>query len=176
MSTTPSVLRGFRRGSAGVRLGVQSLRSWPARRWLAAALGTVVAALVIGVPTGVVETSFYRRMTPVTWWDYPVWALSAALVGLTVATYVRVRGTDRGHAPDRVRATLAATIVSTFAVGCPICNKLVVGLIGVSGALSYWAPLQPVLGVLSIGLLMSVLIVRLRGDVACPVPVRPDAP
>lgn len=94
------------------------------------------AALVMGVPTGIVETSFYHRMTPVTWWDYRVWAPSAE--------------------------------------GCPICNKLVVSLIGVSGALSYWAPLQPVLEVPSIELLTTGLVVPLRGAIACRVPAMAD--
>jgi hypothetical protein len=162
------------RDRAVLRLGLAGLRSWPARRWLAAVLVGTAAALLMGVPTGIVETSFYHRMTPVTWWDYPVWAASAVLVGLTAATYVRVRGRDEEQAPDRTRRTVGATMLSTFAVGCPICNKLVVGLIGVSGALSYWAPLQPVLGVLSIGLLTTGLVVRLRGAIVCRVPAMPD--
>lgn len=149
------------------RLALASMRFWPARRWLVAAGATVLAALFIGVPTGIVRTSLYTRMTPVTWWDYPVWAVSAVLAGLTAATYVRVEGAvPRG--PDRSRRALGATLLSGLAVGCPICNKLVVALIGVSGALSYWAPLQPVLGVLSVALLLTGLAVRLRGQVACP--------
>ena len=152
--------------STGMRIALASMTSWPLRRWLVAVLVGVVAALAIGVPTGIVETSFYTRMTPVTWWNYPVWAISAILVGLTAATYVRVEGTS-GEAPDRARRTVGATVLSAFAVGCPICNKLVVALIGVSGALSYWAPLQPILGLLSIGILAAGLAVRLRGAAEC---------
>lgn len=151
------------------RAAVAAMRSWPAGRWLVAVLAGGVAALAIGVPTGVIETSLYTRMTPVTWWDYPVWAVSAVLVGLIAATYVRAGGP--AAAPDRSRRTLAATLLSTFAVGCPVCNKLVVAAIGASGALSYWAPLQPVLGVLSITVLAAALAVRLRGGVACVAPV-----
>lgn len=157
------------RGIGAVRMSLAGLGSWSARRWGAAVLGSVAAGLVIGVPTGVVQTDLYTRMTPVTWWDYPVWALSAVLVGLTAATYVRDR--DGAGRPGSGGRTLGAALLATFAVGCPICNKLVVALIGVSGALNYWAPLQPVLGVLSIGLLAIGLFVRLRGASACPVPV-----
>ncbi len=107
-------------------------------------------------------------MTPVTWWDYPVWAVSAVLLGLIAATYVRVPGLADEQAPDRTGRALIVTMMSTFAVGCPICNKLVVAVIGVGGSLTYWAPLQPVLGVLSIGLLITGLVVRLRGAAACP--------
>ena len=153
--------------SAWPQTGFSSLALWPTRRWLVAALVAFLTALVIGVPTGIVETSFYTRMTPVTWWNYPVWALTALLVGLTAATYVR-DGSAASRAPDRSRRTVGATLLSTFAVGCPICNKLVVALVGVSGAMNYWAPLQPILGVLSVALLSGGLVVRLRGAVACP--------
>jgi hypothetical protein len=149
------------------RLGFASVRAWPLRRWAVAVAAAGLAALAMGVPTGIVRTSFYTRMTPVTWWDYPVWAISALLVGLTAATYARI-GAAAPAGPDRGRRTVGATLLSTFAVGCPICNKLVVGLIGVSGALNYWAPLQPVLGGLSIALLLTGLAVRLQGQVACP--------
>lgn len=154
-----------------MRLGVASLGAWPPRRWaIALGVGGLVA-LAIGVPTGIVPSSLHTRMTPVTWWDYLVWAISALLVGLTAATYVRV-GPSQPVGVDRSRRTLGAALLSSFAVGCPICNKLVVALIGVSGALTYWAPLQPVLGVLSIALLLTGLAVRLRGQDACRSPRR----
>jgi hypothetical protein len=156
-------------GLDDVRVGLAAVLRWPARRWAVAVLAGSAAAVSMGVPTGIVRTSFYTRMTPVTWWDYPVWVVSALLVGLTIATYVRSSGLQT-DAPDRSRRAAGATLLATFAVGCPICNKLVVALIGVSGALSYWAPLQPFLGVLSIGLLVTGLVVRLRGSVACQMP------
>lgn len=161
---------------AAVRLGLASVRTWSPQRWLVAVSAGVVAALAMGVPTGIVKTSFYTRMTAVTWWDYPVWAASSVLIGLTAATYVRAgrRGDEQTRVPDRSVRTVGAAVLSTFAVGCPICNKLVVALIGVSGALSYWAPLQPLLGLLSIGLLGAGLLVRLRGVAACPAPVAPE--
>jgi len=60
-----------------------AMRQWPAKRWLAAIATAAVLAILIGIPTGVVANPLYHRMTPTTWWDYPVWALSAVLVGLT---------------------------------------------------------------------------------------------
>lgn len=47
----------------------------------------------------------------------------------------------------------AGGVLSAFAVGCPICNKLVVALVGVSGALNVWAPVQPLVGMAALALL-----------------------
>jgi len=49
------------------------------------------------------------------------------------------------------------------AIGCPVCNKPVVGLRGVSGAFSVWAPIQPALAALSMGALLVAVIIRWRG-------------
>ena len=127
----------------------------------------------MGVPTGVVPSSLYRRMTPVTWWDYPIWALSALLLGLLAATYVRVGRWTPGQ--DGAGRTLGGGVLSAFAIGCPICNKLVVFALGVSGALTYFAPIQPALGVAGFALAVVGLMLRLRALAApCPVP-RADA-
>ena len=174
MATWPRPSKRDRLARTVLRPVLASLGTWPRRRWVVALLVGVAAALVMGVPTGMIETSFYARMTPVKWWDYPVWAASAILLGLTAATYVRVPGRADEGTPDRAGRAVGATVLTTFAVGCPICNKLVVALIGVSATLSYWAPLQPVLGVLSIALLTTGLGLRLRGAPACPVPLALD--
>lgn len=142
------------------------LRGWTARQWAAAAVGAMLAALVIGIPTGIVVNPFYHRMTPVTWWAYPAWALTAVLEGLLLATYVRMGGT-RGASTGQATA---GGVLSFLAVGCPVCNKLVVLVIGLSGALSYWAPVQPFLALASVTLLVIALRRRLRGMSSCPVP------
>jgi uncharacterized protein (DUF983 family) len=158
--------------TAPSRSGVLSaLYDWPLRRWVAAVVAAVVIAVFVGVPTGLVPTPIYHRMTPTTWWDYAVWAASATVAGLTLATYVRGSAVRSGQTREKfAERSLAATIVSGLAVGCPICNKVVVALVGISGALNYWAPLQPVIGVLSVALLSAGLFIRLRGEIACPVP------
>ena len=143
------------------------LASWPMRRWAATLLAGAAAALVIGIPTGVVPSSLYHRMTPVTWWDYPIWVATATLMGLTAATYVGIRGRASS---SRAKGGAGGSLLAFFAIGCPICNKLVVALFGVTGALNYFGPLQPVLGLLSIVLLALGLTIRLRGEVVCPVP------
>ena len=141
------------------------------RRVAVGALAAVAVALAIGIPTGIIETPWYTRMTPVLWWNYPVWALSAVLSGALAATYVR---DDRAAVPvTQSGKTLAGTLLSLFAVGCPICNKLVVLALGVSGALSWFAPVQPFLAIASLGLLVYALWARRRAAATCRVPVGP---
>lgn len=141
-----------------------------ARRIAVGGGAAAVTALVVGIPTGIIQTSWYHRMTPVLWWNYPVWAMSAVLTGLLVATYVRdprvpVPVTQSGK-------TFAGSMLSLFAVGCPICNKLVVMAIGVSGALNWFAPIQPVLALGSLGLLVYALDARRRAALECRIELR----
>lgn len=141
------------------------LRLWPARRWGVAVLATGVAALLTGVPTDLVPTGLFQRMIPAVWWNYPVWAVSAVLLGLIAATYVRTSETSGvGRQAGR---TIGGGVVSVFAIGCPICNKFVVLALGTGGALSYFEPIQPLLAAVSVGLLSVALVVRLRGLVSC---------
>lgn len=72
-----------------------------ARRVAVGGIAAVVTALAIGIPTGIIQTSWYHRMTPVLWWNYPVWAISAILTGALVATYVRDLSTPGAGNPER---------------------------------------------------------------------------
>lgn len=147
---------------------IGAVRRWPMRRWVAAGTGGLASALVVGIPTGVVPTSLYTRMTPVQWWNYPVLAATVVLAGLAIATYVRPAP---GNSPHRMGGMTGGGLLSAFAIGCPICNKLVVAALGVSGALDIWAPIQPFLGLSALALLGFALIHRLRGEVSCSVPI-----
>ena len=131
------------------------------------AVGTVVIGIVIAIPTAVIANPFFTRMTPVEPEQYVFWILTSLISGALLATYV-APSFRRGVAG---RAT-GAGLLGVFAVGCPICNKLVVGLLGTSGALSYFAPVQPVIGVGAVALAGWALWVRLRrlADPACALP------
>jgi hypothetical protein len=143
---------------------VRSLAAWPARRWLVATAAAAFFAVAAGTPTDVIPTPLFERMTPVQWWSYPILAATALLGGLVTATYVR------SAQPVGLSRTAGGGLLSALAFGCPVCNKLVVLLLGVSGALNLWAPLQPVLGLLSVVLLGWALRTRLVTERACPLP------
>ncbi|MER5772072.1 hypothetical protein [Streptomyces sp. NPDC001985] len=154
---------------ASTTKGGTGMRTWMPRQWGVAIVVAALAAVAIGVPTGVVPTGLFGRMTPVLWWNYPVWAAGSVLTGLLAGTYAGGARPRAGERPHGGRA-LAAAALSALAVGCPVCNKLVVLALGMSGAMSYWAPAQPVLAVASLALLGHALVRRLRTADACPVP------
>ena len=58
-------------------------------------------------------------------------------------------------------------MLTFFAVGCPVCNKLVLLALGASGAMTYFEPVQPVLSLLAVVLLAWALARRLRVQSAC---------
>jgi hypothetical protein len=146
--------------------------SWGVRRWTTAIGGAVAVALAIGLPTEMIPNPWFHRMMPVVWWNIPVWLATAALSGLLLATYVR-----EGPAPDVTRSARGGIggVLAFFAVGCPVCNKLVVVALGTSGAMSWFAPVQPLLAVAALGLIAVALRSRLRGERSCPVPTSPSA-
>ncbi len=153
---------------------LDSIAMWSPRRWLAAGVAAIVTALVIGLPTDVIPNPVFGRPVPVAAWAYPVLLVTAVLAGLLFATYVRdadgVMITDEIDAPAR-RGTIGGAL-SYFAVGCPVCNKLVVLALGTVGAREWFEPIQPYLAAVSIVLLVVALRARLRNAAACPIPVR----
>jgi len=160
--TIQAISDGKPSGPARVRV----LAGWSVRHWAVVVVAALVAALALGLPTDVVPNPLYTRMTPVQWWNYPVLVASSLLIGLTAATYVRSRAVDlRGG-----RRMTGGGLLSLFAIGCPVCNKLVVLALGMGGALRLFAPIQPLLAVASLGLVAWALWVRLGGAAACPLP------
>lgn len=122
-------------------------------------LCTALVAVLIGIPTDVLPNPWFTRMTPATTGNYLFWVASSILTGALLATYLLPRG-DR----DRIAAASAGSgTLGLLAVGCPVCNKLVVALIGVSGAFNYFAPIQPLLGGLGLTVAAAALAVRMRG-------------
>lgn len=108
-----------------------AVRSWGSKRWMTAAAAGALWLLASGIPTGIIETPLYERMTPVLWWNYPFWAVNAGLVGLLSATYLS------GASPaNRTGGRFAGGgLLSVIAIGCPVCNKLVIMALGAGGAM-----------------------------------------
>lgn len=164
------------------RLALRGLRLWTPRQALVAVAATVAFGTLLGLTTVLIPNSFFVRDIAPVWWNYPVWVLTSVFCGMLVATYVRggaAATTDadaslEAPAERRVqRFGLGGGVLAWFAVGCPVCNKLALLALGYSGALTWFAPLQPFLALGALLLTGIALVWRLRGQVSCPVPVRP---
>jgi hypothetical protein len=154
---------------------VATLRLWPSRRWWVAAFAALATLLVVGLPTDVVPNPVFGRSVEVTWWSYPALVLAAVLGGLLAATYVRT-GRPAGAEIDRPgKLGAVGGFAAYLAVGCPVCNKLVLLALGTTGAMQWFAPVQPLLAAGGVVLLGWALLVRLRGETACPVQPVADA-
>ena len=136
-----------------------------------------VAAVLIAVPSDLIDTPIFGRPVEVRWIDYVILAITSALIGLIFA--IRPQPADPAASEEvavtvdrQGTRTVWGGFVSFLAVGCPVCNQAVVALIGVSGALSWWAPVQPIVGLLAVGLLLYTLRKRLNTYklTACSVP------
>jgi hypothetical protein len=151
------------------------LQRWSPRRWSVAAVASLLVALVVGLPTDVIPNPVFGRAVAVTWWSYPVLVVTAVLGGVLVATYVRDPSltSDPPVVEDErpARKGGVAGLLSFFAVGCPVCNKLVIVALGTVGARRWFEPVQPLLAVVSIGLMAWAVRARLRNATACPVRV-----
>ncbi len=156
MFSTP--LRQLRRSSGDSATEVfRALALFDRRAWLLVLVAAVAAALLIGLPTAMIKNPWFTRMTSVRPQDYLILAVTAALSGLIGGTFAT--GPAPGGGQSRA---LAGGGLSLLAVGCPVCNKLVVLLLGTSGALTLFAPLQFYLGVASLALLVWTLRLRAR--------------
>lgn len=142
-----------------------ALFSWSARRWVVAAIAAVVTFLVVGLPTAVIENPVFGRSVEVTTWSMPVLVITSILSGLLVATYFR---NDVITAEEKsLKIGGAGAVLSYLAVGCPVCNKLVLIALGSTGAIKYFAPVQPFLAWFGLILLAFAVQQRLAKESLC---------
>lgn len=155
----------------------------PDRAFVAqAAVWTLAALAVYGVVAAIIPNPVFGRQIPPEPFAIAIWLLSAPLLGILGATYTApapaalLEPVPLGTVDTTVerRTSTLGTLGSLgafLAIGCPICNKLVLLLLGTSGAIAVYAPLQPVLGTLSLVLLAVTVAwrmrIRARGG-ACP--------
>jgi hypothetical protein len=145
-----------------------SLLTWSAKRWIVALSVAVLTYFVIALPTAVVENPVFGREIGVTSWSVTVILISSILTGLLIATYVKNDFSDEN--PRQLKIGGAGALLSYFAVGCPVCNKLALIALGYSGAIQYFAPIQPYLAVAGIALLAYSLRMRLINEYSCSLP------
>ncbi|HEX3723706.1 MAG TPA: hypothetical protein VHV31_13000, partial [Nitrolancea sp.] len=107
-------------------------------------VGALATALLIGIPTVLIPNPFFSRMVPVRPQDYGFLTVTVLLTGVLAATYALP-----ATCPLQEGKLATGGFLSFIAVGCPVCNKIVVLAVGASGAMSYFAPIQPLIAVAS---------------------------
>lgn len=137
---------------------IAQLRNRPLRFWLRAAAFTLIAGAAIALPARLIPNDLFRRMTPTRPLDYFSWVAGSVLIGLLLAL-PRTKRTER--------TGLIGGIATSLAVGCPVCNKVVVALVGVAGAVDVFAPFQPILGIAALGLMAWTLSRALSSSTIC---------
>jgi hypothetical protein len=164
-------------------LAARGLRSWTPRHVLVALGSAIAVGALLGTATVLIPNPVFGREIAPVWWNYPVWVATSVLSGMLVATYVRGAAAAPQDAPAdpeerrTSRLGIAGGLLAWFAVGCPVCNKIALLALGYSGAITWFAPLQPFMAVVALALTGVALVWRLRGLVACPVPAaRPADP
>jgi hypothetical protein len=141
---------------------------WPAKRWAAAVIAAIATFFIIGIPTAVIENPVFGRAVGVTSWSMPVLIATSVLSGMLFATYVRMDEVITDESSAKVGSI--GGFLAYLAVGCPVCNKLVLIALGSTGAIQYFGPVQPYLGAAGLLLLMYALRKRLVNEAQCSLP------
>jgi hypothetical protein len=146
---------------------IKSLLLWSKKRWLVASATAMATGLFISLPTAIIKTPIFGREIEVTPWSVPVVIATSILSGMLFATYIKM---EQSIDEDRsLKVGGAGALFSFLAVGCPVCNKLALIALGYSGAIQYFAPVQPYLAAAGILLLAYALRKRLIGESLCQV-------
>lgn len=141
------------------------------------AWGTVTGTgvfLLFGLVTGLIRNPLYVRMVPRTPIDYLLLTVTALLVGIYTAQRLTTEvndarledGGENDHTSSEDRLAMSGLIGGFLAVGCPICNVFLLALFSSSALMTYFDPLRPFLGVLSVAILAGLIHVRHRNS--CP--------
>jgi hypothetical protein len=133
-------------------------RPWFLQAEPVAASASLATALVLGVPSDVIPNPWFERKAPTRTFEVVVLVALSLVAGATAATYARPSPTD----PRVVRTGASAGVAGWLAVSCPVCNPIVVAMLGTSGAAGWFSRWQPALGALAVILAAAGLALRLR--------------
>ncbi|QFU83146.1 hypothetical protein [Natronorubrum aibiense] len=131
--------------------------------------GTVAAVGVfslVGLVTGLIPNPLYVRMVPRTPTDYLFLILTALLAGVYTAQRLstdvvesELEEDDAGTGSED-RWAMGGLAGGFLAVGCPICNAFLLALFSSSALMTYFDPLRPLLGAISVALLAGLIYTR----------------
>jgi hypothetical protein len=113
--------------------------------------------LALGISTTIIPNPIFPREEAVRVVDYVILGIMTVLAAALGATFAAPRA-----CPLQKNRLWSGGILSFLSIGCPVCNVAVVALIGTGGAMAWFAPVQPILGIIAIGLLSWALVTQIR--------------
>lgn len=122
------------------------------------------AILLFGIPTALIPTSWFARMVSAQTMDYVFLLLNSTLIGAYFGLHTYERR-ERNNRSDRLATT--GGIMNIFAVGCPLCNKGFIVLLGASATMAYFEPLRVWLGLLSVAVIGVAVWFKIKNVRAC---------
>ena len=114
--------------------------------------------LLFGIFTALIPNRFFIRMIEPTILDIILLILTSMLLGSYIALSLYKKSKEN-------KCNYAATggaFLGIFSFACPICNVFFISLFGASAILTYFEPIRPLLGFLSVGLIGSAVIYRIK--------------
>jgi hypothetical protein len=135
--------------------------SLPRPRLLRSGGVSVGVFVLFGTVTGLLPNPIYVRMVSRTPADYLFLVATAAFAG----AFVYQRSLTEEPIGDRFAA--GGVVGGFLAFGCPICNAVLLALIGSSALMTYFDPLRPVLGAVSVVFFAALLIYQRRRCEVC---------
>lgn len=125
-------------------------------------VGVSIGVFVLfGAVTGLLPNPVYVRMVSRTPADYLFLVATAAFAG----AFVYQRSLAEEPIGDRFAA--GGVVGGFLAFGCPICNAVLLALFGSSALMTYFDPLRPLLGVVSVVCFAALLVYQRRRCEVC---------
>ena len=127
--------------------------------WIIVAL---ILFFIFGIVTVLIKNPLFARMTPVYWYDYVFLVLTASLAGAYIGLWHYNKNNQKNINSKCNYVAAGGSVGGFFSFGCAICNKLLIWILGLSGVIAYFMPIQHILGVISGMLLGYAVYLQLR--------------
>lgn len=112
--------------------------------------------LVFGAVADLIRNPIWIRMVPRTPLDYTFLVATSLLAGVYIVQREQLQ-----QVPGDACA-YGGAIGGFLAFGCPVCNHILLALLGASATMTYFDPLRPILGAVSVAVFAGVIYYRHR--------------
>lgn len=125
---------------------------------LMGAIAGIAGFFLVGIPTDVIPNDKYTRMIPAGKIEPVLLVAFSILLGIYSGTLIYAYLTrpvvkHRKDMTSTITKGAVGTIGSWFAIACPVCIPLLVSVFGTTALMTYYEPVRPYVGLLSVGLL-----------------------